>query len=356
GKRFYYSVCSGDEARFTCQIWVSSFIGGKWSSPTPLSDLVNEVGANTSTPCIAEVDGEEWLIFSSNKEGGKGGMDLYFVVLKNNGNQFSKVKSINAANSPDNELSPFYDEKKKRLYFSSSWHNGFGGYDVHYLQLTNGSFEKPINVGLPINSPANDLYYFEYNDSMFVSSNRLGVHYVKNPTCCSDVFAFKYPRVHLVETKKETLADLNKRLPVTLYFHNDVPNPRSKESTTNVNYIDSYNDYIAMLPEYRKEYSKGLNGDKILEAEEDIESFFMQYVEQGVKDLELFQSLLLEELQKGYRIRLNVKGFASPLAKTDYNVNLTKRRIMSLENYLRFYNNGVFAPFLDGTALNGGKL
>lgn len=356
GKRFYYSVCSGDEAGFTCQIWVSSFIGGKWSSPTPLSDLVNEVGANTSTPCIAEVDGEEWLIFSSNKEGGKGGMDLYFVVLKNNGNQFSKVKSINAANSPDNELSPFYDEKKKRLYFSSSWHNGFGGYDVHYLQLTNGSFEKPINVGLPINSPANDLYYFEYNDSMFVSSNRLGVHYVKNPTCCSDVFAFKYPRVHLVETKKETLADLNKRLPVTLYFHNDVPNPRSKESTTNVNYIDSYNDYIAMLPEYRKEYSKGLNGDKILEAEEDIESFFMQYVEQGVKDLELFQSLLLEELQKGYRIRLNVKGFASPLAKTDYNVNLTKRRIMSLENYLRFYNNGVFAPFLDGTALNGGKL
>jgi hypothetical protein len=111
-----------------------------------------------------------------------------------------------------------------------------------------------------------------------------------------------------------------------------------------------------MLPEYRKEYSKGLSGEKVVEAEEDIESFFLQYVEQGVKDLVLFQSLLLEELQKGFQIRLNIRGFASPLAKTEYNVALTQRRIMSLGNYLRAYDNGVFAPYLDGTSANGGKL
>jgi hypothetical protein len=79
-------------------------------------------------------------------------------------------------------------------------------------------------------------------------------------------------------------------------------------------------------------------------------------VEQGVKDLSLFKTLLLEELQKGYRIRLSVRGFASPLAKTEYNVNLTKRRIASLVNHLRVCDNGAFAPYLDGTAINGGKL
>ncbi|WP_341907443.1 hypothetical protein [Fluviicola taffensis] len=356
GKRFYYSNCGGDENQFNCQIWVSSYQNGKWSNPNPLGEIINEPGTNNTTPTIAVIENEEWLIFSSNREDGKGGMDLYYSVIKNNGNQFSKVRPLNAANSLDNDISPFYNAEKKRLYFSSSWYDGFGGYDVFYLELKNGRWEAPQNLGLPINSSANDLYYFEDRDSMYVSSNRIGVQYVKNPTCCSDIFGYRHPRIIIPETKKETLAELNKRLPVTLYFHNDVPDPRSKEPTTKVNYISSYNDYIAMLPEYRKEYAKGLSGEKIVEAEEDIESFFLQYVEQGVKDLSLFQSLLLEELQKGFQIRLNVRGFASPLAKTEYNVALTQRRIMSLGNYLRAYENGVFAPYLDGNAPNGGKL
>jgi hypothetical protein len=64
----------------------------------------------------------------------------------------------------------------------------------------------------------------------------------------------------------------------------------------------------------------------------------------------------LEELKKGAKINITVKGFASPLAKTDYNVNLTKRRISSLVNYLMHYDNGVFKPYLTNTAPNGGKV
>jgi hypothetical protein len=75
-----------------------------------------------------------------------------------------------------------------------------------------------------------------------------------------------------------------------------------------------------------------------------------------VKDLELFRDLLLEELKKGAKINITVKGFASPLAKTDYNVNLTKRRISSLVNYLMEYEAGIFKPYLTGTAPNGGKV
>src|SRR5690554_5853523 len=51
-----------------------------------------------------------------------------------------------------------------------------------------------------------------------------------------------------------------------------------------------------------------------------------------------------------------IKGFASPLAQTDYNVNLTKRRIASLVNYLKAYDGGVFRKYLEGTAENGGEL
>ena len=73
-----------------------------------------------------------------------------------------------------------------------------------------------------------------------------------------------------------------KRLPVTLYFHNDIPNPRSWDTTTAVNYIDSYNDYTAMIDRYQKEYSAGLSGNRAEEAKEDIESFFVEYVDNGL--------------------------------------------------------------------------
>jgi hypothetical protein len=111
-----------------------------------------------------------------------------------------------------------------------------------------------------------------------------------------------------------------------------------------------------MLEKYQQEYASGLNGNKAEDAKEDIESFFIEYVDQGVRDLNQFRDLLYEELEKGKQIKLTVKGFASPLAKTDYNVNLTKRRIQSLKNYLMEYQNGIFAPYLNGNASNGGKV
>jgi hypothetical protein len=97
-----------------------------------------------------------------------------------------------------------------------------------------------------------------------------------------------------------------------------------------------------MLDNYNHEYAKGLTGDKSEEAKEDIDSFFMEYVDQGVKDLALFRDLLLKELDKGAKIKITVIGFASPLAKTKYNVNLTKRRISSLVNYMREYDNALY--------------
>ncbi len=354
GKRFYFSKCSEQAYNYTCKIMVAYFHDGKWSSIDSLGEIINEELANTTMPFIGEVNNEEILFFASNREGGKGGMDLYLSKIID-GNQYGKPVPIDAVNTMDNELSPWWNASNKRLYFSSSWHNGFGGQDVFYTEL-GSNFSQPINAGIPINSSANDIYYFEHGDTSYVSSNRIGVLYSKNPTCCSDIFAMAPKEKEAPPTAEETLADLNKRLPVTLYFHNDIPNPRSWDTTTTVNYIDSYHDYTAMLNRYKKEYGKGLNSIKQEEAELDIENFFIEYVDKGVADLQLFRDLLLKELDRGAKINITVKGFASPLAKTDYNVNLTKRRIASLVNYMREYDNGVFVKYLDNNAPNGGKV
>ena len=354
GNRFYYSQCSESGYNYKCKIMVAQYSNNQWKYIDSLGEIINETGANTTMPCIAEFDGKEVLIFASDREESKGGLDLFYSVIRN-GNEFGKVRAIKTINTVDNDITPWWDNEAKRLYFASSWHNGFGGYDVFYSEFTS-KFEKPINAGLPVNSSANDIYYFKDVDTGYVTSNRVGVLYSKNITCCSDIFSLKPPAIITPPTPEETLEDLNKRLPVTLYFHNDRPNPDSWATSTKINYITSYDKYTAMLEKYKNEYAKGLAGDKSEEAKEDIESFFMEYVDQGVKDLALFRELLLKELDKGAKIKITVKGFASPLAKTKYNVNLTKRRISSLVNYMREYDNGVFVNYLDDTAENKGKV
>jgi tetratricopeptide (TPR) repeat protein len=355
-KRFYFSKCETNNYNYTCKIMVALFDNGRFSNIDELGEIVNEKGANTTMPHIAEMDGEEVLFYSSNREGGKGGMDIWYSSI-NKGNQYSKPRNIKRINTMDNELSPFFDSKTNTLYFSSSWHEGFGGYDVFKSEYDK-MFEAPVNLGYPINSPANDLYYFKTisGDTAFVSSNRLGVNYSKNPTCCSDIFLARQPIAPPPPTIAETLEELNKRLPVTLYFHNDIPDPKTWDTTTNVNYINSYKEYTAMMDKYKKEYASGLSGEAAADAKDDIEDFFLEYVDQGVKDLALFRDLLFAELEKGRKFRLVVKGFASPLAKTDYNVNLTKRRIGSLINYLKEYEDGIFLPFFEGTHENGGLI
>lgn len=360
GRRFYFSLCEDNSYNYKCKIMVANFANDEFVNIDSLGRIINQPGRNTTMPFSGMWDGDEVLFFSSNREGGIGGMDIWYSIVTG-GNQYTKPKNIRNINSIDNELAPFWDSENEILYFSSAWHEGFGGYDI-FKSVFNNGFQDIENMGVPYNSPANDLYYFETEtkDSAFFSSNRRGVNYSKNPTCCSDIFMVRKPL--LVSplppspTIAETLEELNKRLPLTLYFHNDVPNPRSWDSTTNVNYIESYNSYTKMQDQYKEEYAKGLTGAAAEEAKKNIEDFFLEYVDQGVKDLQLFRDLLFEELKKGRQFQLTVKGFASPLAKTDYNVNLTKRRIASLKNYLTEYEGGIFVPFFNGTHESGGKL
>lgn len=355
-KRFYFSYCKENGHNYQCKILVAYVEGEKFVGVDTLGPIINHPGANTTMPFIGSWNGDEVLFYASDREGGKGGMDIWYSFIKN-GNQYRKPINARRINSPDNDLSPYWDSEESTLYFSSSWYDGFGGYDV-FKSKYNTAFEEPENLMEPINSPANDLYYFktQTNDTAFVSSNRLGSNFSKNPTCCSDIFLVRKELEPEPPTIEETLEDLNKRLPVALYFHNDIPNPRSWDTVSRVNYIDSYNDYIAMMDQYKKEYSKGLKGEKADDAKDDIEVFFLEYVEQGVKDLNLFIRLMTKELERGRKIELTVKGFASPLAQTDYNVNLAHRRIASLRNYLANYNGGVFKSYLDKTATNGGEL
>jgi len=354
GKRFYFSRC---DENYNCKIYIGKVNGDKISAIDSLGEIINQEGKITTMPNVAMIDGQEVLFFVSNREKSLGGLDIWYSTIKN-GNQYSKPRNLGRQfNSLDDDISPFYDSDSKRLYFSSSWLPGFGGHDVFYADKFNDylGFNTPINAGLPINSSQNDTYCIVNDKKLFFSSNRIGSNSIKTPTCCNDIFIASIPVVE-EPPLYSSLFDLNKKLPVTLFFHNDEPNPRTRDTTTNLTYMQSYDAYIELMPKYKREYSKGLVGDMSEEAKEDISDFFIEYVEQGVLDLNEFKRLLLIELKKGYKIQVTVKGFASPLAKTDYNVKLTKRRINSLVNDLNAFGSGEFRPYLNHTAKDGGSL
>jgi tetratricopeptide (TPR) repeat protein len=352
GTRFYFSNCEDEGYNYTCKILFSKYVNGSWSQIDTLDKGINEPGKNSTMPVISKFNGEEVLFFASDKSGTKGGLDIWMAKI--NGNKARDIQNLSELNTIENEITPWHDTLKNRLYFSSTWHHGFGGQDVMYADFP---FKKVENAGLPINSAANDQYFFIHSDTVYVSSNRLGTKYAKNPTCCSDIFA-QYPKIEAKinsPVKKDSVVTITKstvKLPVRLYFRNDQPDEDSWATKTKQNYLTSYDLYKTNYDLYLNEVGHGLESELATKKRGELSSFFMQEVDKGVEDLRTFTNFIATELAQGSKITLTIKGFASPLAKTNYNVNLTKRRISSLVNYFNEYGSGEFLPYLNNGQLN----
>ncbi len=365
-KRFYFSRCNAPVNKNKPAIYYCESKNGIWQQPVKMENGINMENYTSTQPHITEIEGDEIMFFVSDMPGGKGKLDIWSVNISEMKNKKNNIRPKNLAkiNSIDNEISPWYDSKNKFLYFSSEWYFGLGGFDIFKSKSEAKGFSNPQNLGFPINTSFNDLYFSFYPDGNhgFFTSNRKGSFSNEGETCCNDIYEYFFPDLAkkdtLIQSEKKfaSLEMLNKYLPVTLYFHNDEPNPKSRDSTTSLNYIKTYDDYLNLKEVYSTEYSKGLPVELKGKAKSDIENFFSDYAEKGISDLELFSELLITELEKGQKIELTVKGYASPLAKTDYNVSLTLRRISSLENYLREVNDGIYLPYLNKNSANGGAL
>lgn len=114
------------------------------------------------------------LFFSSDREGGFGGYDLY-VSRYNNGSWSAPENLGPRINTSDNELYPFI-HSTGRLYFSSEGHdNKNGGFDLFYSEMFNGKWIAPIKLPTPFNSGLNDYTFYvddDFQNGFFTSSRR----------------------------------------------------------------------------------------------------------------------------------------------------------------------------------------
>ncbi|HEY0976091.1 MAG TPA: hypothetical protein VGE21_01365 [Flavobacteriales bacterium] len=328
------------------------------NAAVPLKGIGTDV--MSTQPMVAYVAGRQTLFFTSDRAGGKGGLDLWQAPLDDDG--IGAPQALVTLNTPGNEVTPYFDAVRGKLLFASDFLPGLGGYDLFTsARGTDGTYGAPQHLEQPFNSPANDLYptFDAHTMSGWFTSNRVGSFADKGETCCNDLYRFRYPGFRPpppvpVDTPDVPvpvrITSLREKLPIRLYFHNDEPDPRSWETTTSSDYEQTYIAYKALVPDYTAAWKDRPEGTRA------IDDFFTQQVDHGFAQLNDFIALLEQALKEGQRIELQVRGFASPLAKSDYNSNLSLRRIESMVNYLRRVDNGILVPYLDRTAENGGRL
>lgn len=196
-KRIYFTRCRNNSVgKMICSIYISKFENGTWSEPERLPAPVNSKKYSSTMPSVGldPVKGNDVLYFVSNRAGGKGGLDIWYTVYDKKNNVFKPLKNAGSkVNTSQDELSPFYDSETRTLYFSSNGWGGMGGLDVLKTVGDGKKWTGNQNLGLPINSGADDLFYsigVNREEGFFVS-NRKGGNALKNATCCDDIYYYK---------------------------------------------------------------------------------------------------------------------------------------------------------------------
>ncbi len=141
-------------------IFVCRFAKGRWSKAEPLGKEINSKSNETHASLSA--DGKT-LYFTSDRKGGAGDLDIYKSELDAKGAWAKAVNLGPVVNTRFNEETPFVTDDGGQLFFSSEGHPGLGGYDIFRFDF-NDPGAGLVNLGYPLNTTDNDLFYVPVGD------------------------------------------------------------------------------------------------------------------------------------------------------------------------------------------------
>jgi outer membrane protein OmpA-like peptidoglycan-associated protein len=264
-------------------------------------------------------------------------------------------------------MTPFFDNETRTLYFSSKGHPGLGGFDVYKALGDGKKWTSAENLGVPINSGADDIYYTisKNREEGFVVSNRKGGNALKNETCCDDIYSYKYTQyIHVsikgvvytpVDGGRKTLEDAT----LELYSKDKLTGEKflikSIKSDPKGNYdfkLEAGYDYQIMVSKdgYLSNsydfttrdimFSQVLEKDIPLEAipKEPIKIPNVQY-EFDKSDLlasskTALDTTILRLMQDNPQIIVEIASHTDSKGNDQYNMKLSQKRAESVVNYL----------------------
>lgn len=171
----------------------------EWSEPVEVSITSSQ----EHEPHMAISPNGKMMVFASDRPGGEGGYDLYIAYADSNGGSFSGAVNMGPEiNTNQDERSPFLDWDNQTLYFSSNGHNSFGGFDIFATKRLGGQWAPPQNLGIPLNSASDDIYFVKQKDlkhGFFTSSRAGGQGYL-------DIYGYEAEPEELEYKEREFLA------------------------------------------------------------------------------------------------------------------------------------------------------
>ena len=317
--KLYFTACDTNNR---CDILVKDLNTGTVNKTT-----INDLSNITTQPNIITHQDQEIIFFVSDRQGGFGGLDIWLSVIDKNGNLGVPINLGNKINSKYDEITPFYNQKKKTIYFSSNKPGGVGGFDIYHAKGKLNLWLPSVNAS-EFNTEYDEMYlsFFDENKGYFSSNKR-------DTACCNDIYYFEYAN------KKDSTLELRKKtekyLPLRLYFHNDEPDCCTMSVNTKKTYKQTYITYFKLEDDYIQ-----------ISQSNDVKQFFQDSLKGNFNRLNQILAHVEADLKSGKKIEIQIKGFASPLHNAEYNVNLSKRRIMSLVNFIKTYNNNILENYM----------
>ncbi|WP_229598318.1 OmpA family protein [Runella aurantiaca] len=360
GRTLVFTACNRRDGYGSCDLYISRKNGKDWEAP-------KNIGINVNTPFwesqpTLSPDGRT-LYFISDRKGGIGGRDVWYTSLQKNG-EWSAAKNIGGpVNTPDDEASPYLHANGHTLFFASEGHQGFGGYDLFFSDSTATGWQKPENLGYPINTSDNQVALVITSDSQYgyysLDTKRVGNQRVSRlyrfrlPTELQQKFnAANYLKGLVTDARSGKSVKANLELidlktgKVVQRFSTDTENgqylttlPNGSEWGLYVNAAGYF--YKSLSFDYtQKNKAEGLQLDIKLEPM-NLNTFGVLsniYFETGKADLQdksrTELNKLIEELKLQSTLRIEIAGHTDDVGDPKQNQILSQKRAQSVADYL----------------------
>lgn len=181
--RIYFTQWQKMNGRVVSNIYVIKQVNGKWSTPE-LVNGINISGYSSKQPfCTAD---SKYLYFASDRPGGSGGFDIWYAPLQEDGSAGDSVNAGRTINTESDEQAPFYHTSSNSLVFSTNGRQGMGSFDLFTAKGTGINWSTPTNLGYPVNSSRDDIYFYAPEKSPLLADALIGSD--RGAGCCMETY------------------------------------------------------------------------------------------------------------------------------------------------------------------------
>jgi len=341
------------------EIYTTTFRNGRWSELHKLNNNINTIF--NETHASPSPDGQ-FLYFTSDRKGGYGGLDIYRSAITPSGEYGIPVSLGPLINTPYNEESPFVSSDNRQLFFSSQGHYNMGGYDVFTSEMDNdGNWQPPLNLGYPINTTDDDLFFFPIGDGRIAYQSRYSANTAQQDILRYSITSLGNPARFTVKGKISLTADssyspgkisvafINKDLLDTVAhrriqdngtfsqklpggaYRLDFSNEAGSLITKDFNIPDNFphNELILLNTDI-------IIPSRIIHDTAIIKDIRFAFGKSLLEDrYQLYLNEILTCLLKYPDLSLQINGYADSKGSENYNLMLSLSRARAVENYLK---------------------